>query len=72
VVVAHTFNPSTWEVEACGLLNLRPVWSRVSSRTVRDTQRSLVSKNKHTINKKQTTATTKTNEVTKSKPKRWK
>jgi hypothetical protein len=26
-VVAHTFNPSTWEAEAGGLLNLRPAWS---------------------------------------------
>jgi hypothetical protein len=26
-VVAHTFNPSTWEAEAGGFLSLRPVWS---------------------------------------------
>ena len=26
-VVAHTFNPSTWEAEAGGFLNSRPVWS---------------------------------------------
>jgi hypothetical protein len=26
-VVAHTFNPSTWEEEAGGFLNSRPAWS---------------------------------------------
>jgi hypothetical protein len=26
-VVAHAFNPSTWEAEAGGSLNSRPVWS---------------------------------------------
>jgi hypothetical protein len=26
-VVAHAFNPSTWEAEAGGYLSLRPVWS---------------------------------------------
>ena len=26
-VVAHTFNPSTWEVEAGGFLRSRPAWS---------------------------------------------
>jgi hypothetical protein len=26
-VVAHTFNPSTWEAEAGGSLSLRPAWS---------------------------------------------
>jgi hypothetical protein len=25
-VVAHTFNPSTWEVEAGGFLSSRPAW----------------------------------------------
>jgi hypothetical protein len=35
-VVAHTFNPSTWETEELGSL---------SSRTVRATQRNPVSKN---------------------------
>jgi hypothetical protein len=25
-VVAHTFNPSTWEAEAGGFLSLRPAW----------------------------------------------
>jgi hypothetical protein len=27
VVVALAFNPSTWEAEAGGFLNLRPAWS---------------------------------------------
>jgi hypothetical protein len=26
-VVAHTFNPSTWEAEASGFLSSRPAWS---------------------------------------------
>jgi hypothetical protein len=26
-VVAHPFNPSTWEAEAGGFLSLRPAWS---------------------------------------------
>jgi hypothetical protein len=26
-VVAHAFNPSTWEAEAGGFLSSRPVWS---------------------------------------------
>jgi hypothetical protein len=26
-VVAHTFNPSTWEAEAGKFLSLRPAWS---------------------------------------------
>jgi hypothetical protein len=26
-VVAHAFNPSTWEAEAGGFLSLRPTWS---------------------------------------------
>jgi hypothetical protein len=26
-VVAHTFNPSTWEAEACRFLSSRPAWS---------------------------------------------
>jgi hypothetical protein len=45
VVVAHAFNPSTWEAEAGRFLSLRPAWSRVSSRTARATQRNPVLKN---------------------------
>ena len=26
-MVAHTFNPSTWEVETGGFLSSRPAWS---------------------------------------------
>jgi hypothetical protein len=29
-VVAHAFNPSTWEAEAGGFLSSRPVWSTES------------------------------------------
>jgi hypothetical protein len=45
-VVAHAFNPSTWEAEAGGFLSSRPAWStyRVSSRTARATQRNPVLK----------------------------
>jgi hypothetical protein len=46
-VVAHAFNPSTWEAEAGGFLSLRPALVyKVSSRTARATQRNPVSKNK--------------------------
>ena len=27
MVVAHAFNPSTWEAEAGGFLSSRPAWS---------------------------------------------
>jgi hypothetical protein len=51
-VVAHTFNPSTWEAEAGEFLSLRPALVyRVSSRTARATQRNPVSKNKTKQNK---------------------
>jgi hypothetical protein len=39
VVVAHTFNPSTWEVETGRFLSLRPAWS-TKSRTARTIQRN--------------------------------
>jgi hypothetical protein len=43
-VVAHTFNPSTWEAEAGWFLSSRSAWStKVSSRTARATQRNPVS-----------------------------
>ena len=35
LVVAHAFNPSTWEAEAGGFLSLRPVWS---TKWVQDSQ----------------------------------
>jgi hypothetical protein len=53
-VVAHTFNPSTWEAEAGEFLNFKAsLVYRVSSRTARATQRNPVQKktNKQT-NKK--------------------
>jgi hypothetical protein len=40
-VVAHAFNPSTWEAEAGRFLSSRPAWS-----TARATQRNPVSKKK--------------------------
>ena len=51
-MVAHTFNPSTWEAEAGGFLSSRPAWSQVSSRTAKATQRSPVSKNQKKGKKK--------------------
>jgi hypothetical protein len=55
-VVAHAFNPSTWEAEAGGFLSSRPAWDyRVSSRTARTAQRNPVSNkqtNKQTNKKK--------------------
>jgi hypothetical protein len=52
-VVAHAFNPSTWEAEAGGFLSSRPAWStKVSSRTARATQRNPVSKNQKKKKKK--------------------
>jgi hypothetical protein len=50
-VVAHDFDPSTWEAEAGRFLSLRPVWSTLSSRTARTTQRNPVSKNQKKQNK---------------------
>ena len=54
-VVAHSFNPSTWEAEAGRFLSLRQVWStRVSSRTAGAIQRKPVSKKQKTEKAKQT------------------
>jgi hypothetical protein len=47
-MVAHAFNPSTWEAEAGGFLSSRPAWSteyRVSSRTARATEKPCLQKN---------------------------
>jgi hypothetical protein len=49
-VVAHAFNPGTWEAEAGGFLSSRP--ARVSSRTARAIQRNPVSKNKNKTKQK--------------------
>jgi hypothetical protein len=43
-VVAHAFDPSTWESEAGRFLSSRLAWFRVSSRTARATQRNPVPK----------------------------
>jgi hypothetical protein len=43
-VVAHTFNPSTWEAEAGGFEFEASLVYKVSSRTARVTQRNPVSK----------------------------
>ena len=46
-MVAHTFNPSTWEAEAGGSLEFKAsLVYRVSCRAARTTQRNPVSKNK--------------------------
>jgi hypothetical protein len=47
VVMAHTFNPNTWEAEAGRFLSLRPAWStELSSRTARATQKNPVTPRK--------------------------
>jgi hypothetical protein len=45
-VVAHAFNPSTWEAEAGGFLSSRPAWSIEWVPEPRATQRNPVSKKK--------------------------
>jgi hypothetical protein len=52
-MVAHAFNPSTWEAEAGGFSEFEAsLVYRVSSRTARATQRNPVSKNKQKKKKK--------------------
>jgi hypothetical protein len=52
-VVAHAFNPSTWEAEADGFLEFEAsLVYRVSSRTATATQRNPVSKNQKKKKKK--------------------
>jgi hypothetical protein len=55
-MVAHAFNPSTWEAEAGGFLSSRPLY-KVSSWTARAIQRNPIStkQNKTKQNKKQKT-----------------
>jgi hypothetical protein len=49
-VVAHAFNPSTWEAEAGGSHEFEAsLVYKVSSRTARATQRNPVSKKKKTF-----------------------
>jgi hypothetical protein len=51
-VVAHAFNPSTWEAEAGGFLSSRPLVYRVSSRTAKATQKPCLKKPKPKKKKK--------------------
>ena len=44
-VVAHAFNPSTWEAEAGGFLSEASLVYKVSSRIARAIQRNPASKN---------------------------
>jgi hypothetical protein len=37
-VVVHTFDPSTWEAEAGGLLSSRPAWQPVLQSEFQDSQ----------------------------------
>jgi len=54
-VVAHAFNPSTWEAEAGRFMSSRPAWStELSSRTARAIERNPVSKNKNQKTKTKT------------------
>jgi hypothetical protein len=53
VVVAHAFNPSTWEAEAISEFKASLVY-RVSSRTARAIQRNPVSKTNKQTNKQKT------------------
>jgi hypothetical protein len=50
-VVAHAFNPSTWEAEAGRFLSSRPAWS-TEPRTARETQRNPALKNQKKKKKK--------------------
>ena len=47
-MVAHTFDPSTWEAEAGGFVSSRPASNRVSYRTGRAIQRNPVLEKKKT------------------------
>jgi hypothetical protein len=51
-MVAHAFNPRTWEAEEGKFEFQGSLVYRVSSRTVKATQRNPVSKNKQTKNPK--------------------
>jgi hypothetical protein len=52
-MVAHAFNPSTWEAEAGRFLSSRLLVYKVSSRTARAIQRNPVSENKNKNKTKQ-------------------
>jgi hypothetical protein len=68
-VVAHAFNPSTWEAETGGFLSSEAsLVYRVSSRTARAIQRNPVSKNQK--KKKQKTKNQKQNKTKQNKTKK--
>jgi hypothetical protein len=57
-LVSNTFNPSTWETEAGGSLEFHDsLVYRVNSRTVKATQRNLVSKNQAIKSQKASSST---------------
>jgi hypothetical protein len=65
-VVAHAFNPSTWEAEAGGFLSSRPAWSTEQVPGQPGLHRETLSRktktnqtNKQTKNRKQKTKTKK-------------
>jgi hypothetical protein len=63
-VVAHAFNPSTWEAEAGGFLSSRPALVyKVSSRTARAIQRNPVKKTNKQTNKQNPKQTNKQKET---------
>jgi hypothetical protein len=51
-VVAHTFNPSTWEAEAGRFLSLRPAWTTKSVPGQPGLQRNPVSKKQNKTKKR--------------------
>jgi hypothetical protein len=53
-VVAHTFNPSTWEAEAGGFLSSRPAWSTKRVPGQPGLYRETLSREKKKTNNKQT------------------
>ena len=68
VVVAHAFNPSTWDAEAGGFLSLKPDWSTEwdpgQPGLYRETLSQKQNKTKQkTKNKKQKTKTTTTSKT---------
>ena len=65
-MVAHAFNPSTWEAEAGTPMNLRPTWSTEWVSGEPELQRETLFQNKQTNKQKtqQNKITTKQNQFT--------
>jgi hypothetical protein len=63
-MVAHAFNPSTWEAEAGGFLSSKPAWSTEFQNSQGYTEKPGLKKPK---NKKQKKNKTKTKTKTKTK-----